>query len=423
MDLNFQMTPLTKLLIAALAVVLVIAVATQWGPGVYRLIFDPVIETKRQTLQTSKDLVAASKNLKPVKTGLYKDTGLADGDEESTIFDGHHPETVIRQKLDTIAKRAGIRQNYQLNTKPLPGKKSQRVSLQARQNLVVYLYQDQLTAERDALKAELEALEAEREAELETEEEAFDAMMNAWLNEMDVDDETAKEAEKPDENAPQSEDAPTPETDTGDETSEKAEKPDENAPLPDKAATPKNDWEFAALPEVIPIPIRIELIEFVMPMLKRYLVGAENTLFEKHLFKTQTASTPGFFGIGAKKSTVKINFHPDSVILAKFTELIDMHSEELKTEELTAALLEYLNQVQQQIDELSKQLNLAPATYSPESYIVEMKFKAEMEKLVNLNRLIETTTKWLIVRDLEISKDKKQNIINVDVLMIARVYQ
>ncbi len=410
MDLNLQLTPRVKLLIGVLAVVLIVAVATQWGPGIYRLVSDPVIETKRQTLQTSKDLVAASENLKPVETGLYKDTGLADDEKENTIFDGHHPETVIRQKLDAIVKKAGIRQNYQLNTKPAPGKKSHRVSTQARRNLVVYLYQDQLIAEREALKAEQEALEAE----LETEDEAFDAMMNAWLNEMDTDEKT----ETPDENTTQPEDAQTPKTDTGDETAEIAETSGEDA-----AATPKNDWEFAALPKAIPVPIRIELIEFVMPMLKRYLVGAENTLFEKHFLKTQTAPTPGFFGIGAKKSTVKINFHPNSVILAKFTELLNMHSEELNTEELTSVLLEYLNQVQQQIDQLSKQLNLAPATYSPESYIVEMKFKAEMEKLVNLNRLIETTTKWLAVRDLKISTDKKQNVINVDVLMIARVYQ
>ncbi len=95
----------------------------------------------------------------------------------------------------------------------------------------------------------------------------------------------------------------------------------------------------------------------------------------------------------------------------------------MNKEALTEELLEYLAQIQSQIEELSQKLKKAPDSYLPESYNIKMKFKAEIDKLVNLNRLIETTTKWLMVRDLQISADNKDNKINIDVLMIARVYQ
>ena len=158
-------------------------------------------------------------------------------------------------------------------------------------------------------------------------------------------------------------------------------------------------------------------------MIDQHLVGAENTLFENEFYKIQKEAASGFFGIGAKEPTTEINFNPNSQILAKFTGLINIYGEELDEETATAELLKYLERIQSQIAELSQKLQTAPASYLPESYTVKMKFKAEIDKLVNLNRLIETTTKWLMVRDLKISVDNKDNKINVDVLMIARVYQ
>ena len=65
-----------------------------------------------------------------------------------------------------------------------------------------------------------------------------------------------------------------------------------------------------------------------------------------------------------------------------------------------------------------------------------MKFKTDLEKLVNLNHLIETGAKWLTVRDLRISADKQTGgrpvvrgrnseggtNLNVDMLLIARIF-
>ncbi len=447
MELNLELTKQTKILLAVLAIVLIAAVATQWGPGLYGLISNTDMENKRQTLQTSKDLVAASKILKPVETGLYEKAGLAGEEQAKTIFDGSYSGTVIREKIHAIVKEAGIPDNYQFDVDPVPGKKSEKISTQARRNLVVYLYQKKLETERDTLNAEIETelqaeLQEQAEAEIETEEAAMDMLMDAWLNETEADVETPEESEKSDEDQGTEKSDESPIDEKSDKDHQVAEEPDADVLKPtvkEDVETPQEvyknqtdsenpmdtepQWEFASLPASIPSSMQVELIELIVSMTEQYLVGAEIKLFENQFNKTQTEATPGFFGIGAKKPMTEIYFRPNSQILTKFTELIDYYEKELNKEKLTADLLEYLDRIESQITELSRRLQMAPASYSPESYTVKMKFKAEIDKLVNLNRLIETRTKWLMVRDLQISADNKDNKINVDILMIARVYQ
>ena len=447
MELNLELTKQTKILLAVLAIVLIAAVATQWGPGLYGLISNTDMENKRQTLQTSKDLVAASKILKPIETGLYEKAGLAGEEQAKTIFDGSYSGTVIREKIHAIVKEAGIPDNYQFDVDPVPGKKSEKISTQARRNLVVYLYQKKLETERDTLNAEIETelqaeLQEQAEAEIETEEAAMDMLMDAWLNETEADVETPEESEKSDEDqvAEKSDENPIDEKpDEDHQVAEKSEADPLEPTVKEDVKTPQEvyknqtdsenpmdtepQWEFTSLPASIPNSMQVELIELIVSMTEQYLVGAEIKLFENQFNKTQTEATPGFFGIGAKKPMTEIYFRPNSQILAKFTELINYYEEELDKEKLTADLLEYLDRIESQITELSRRLQMAPASYLPESYTVKMKFKAEIDKLVNLNRLIETRTKWLMVRDLQISADNKENKINVDILMIARVYQ
>ncbi len=461
MELNLELTRQTKILLGVLVIVLIATVATQWGPGLYGLISNTDMENKRQNLQTSKDLVAASKILKPVETGLYEKAGLAGEEQAKTIFDGSYSGTVIREKIHAIVKESGIPDNYQFDVDPVPGRKSEKISTHARRNLVVYLYQKKLETERDTLNAEIEAalqaeLQAQTEAEIETEEAAMDMLMDAWLNETEADVETPEESEESDEDqqvAEKSDENPIDEKldEDEDEDHQVAEKPDEDqvvekpdadtlkptveedAKTPQEAYKNQTDaenpmdtesqWEFASLPASIPSSIQVELIELIISMTEQYLVGAEIKLFEKEFYSTQTEATSGFFGIGAKKPVTEISFRPNSQIAANFTELIDYYEEELDKEKLNAELLEYLETVESQIIELSRKLQMAPTSYLPESYTVKMKFKAEIDKLVNLNRLIETKTKWLMVRDLQISADNKDNKINVDILMIARVYQ
>jgi len=466
-NLNLQLTTQTKILIGVLAVVLIAAVATQWGPGLYGSFSNKEMKNKQQTLQTSKDLVAASEILKPIETDLYQKTGLSDEEKTTTIFDGAYAETVIREKIDAIVKKAGIPQNYQLNLEQVPGKKSEKISTQARRNLVVYFYQKKLETERDVLKDEIEAEfqdEFEFEEEVGVDEASMDMLMAAWLDETDEDDaETPKESEKPEKNKGDSEKLSDEDQDDSEklskvkideddaETPKESEKPEKNKDGAEKLSKVKTDedaeiqqkpqesyknqndsensmntesqWGFASMPESIPSSMRLELIELIISMIEQHLVGAEKTLFENEFYEIQKQAASGFFGIGAKKPKNEINFNPNSQILTKFTGLIKTYGERLDEETATTELLKYLERIQSQIAELSQKLQMAPTSYLPESYTVKMKFKAEIDKLVNLNRLIETTTKWLMVRDLQISVDNKDNKINVDVLMIARVYQ
>lgn len=440
MKLDFELTNQTKILLGILLVALIAAIATQWGPGFYKIVSNPAMKTKRETLKTSQDLVDASKILQPIEVGLYQKTGLADEGKTTTIFEGSYHASVVRKKIDAIVKRSGIPQNYQINMEPVPGRQSERISPQARRNLVVFAYQKKLEAEKDVLNAEIAAFEAELQAqqsEGDMEVDAMDMFLDAWLDDADMESEEQedketedKETEDKDESVEKTDDPnqekPGKSSDDEkdkEETPDTYEESDRNQTDADISADEKIDWEFASLPDSMPISIRFELINLIIPMIEQHLVGAEKALFENHYFKTETRATSGFFGIGAKESTNEISFRPNSEVLAKLTNLIDTSEEELDKLQLRIDFLGYMDKIQSQIDELSLKLQLAPTVYIPESYTVKMKFKAEIDKLVNLNKIIETTSKWLMVRDLQISTDNKDNKINVDVLMIARVYQ
>ena len=432
MNLDLQLTTQTKLLLGILAVVLIIALVTQWGPGLYKMLSNEEMAAKKQTLQTSKDLVAASRMLIPIEIGLFQKTGLADEGEDASIFNDNFPETVIRAKITSIVKEARIPQNYQLNMEPIPGKKTEKISPQARRNLINFLYQKRLETEKDILQSEIEAeRQAQEDAEVEAEEEMMDLLMNAWLDESEEDgDESEKNKDKskgPDSIENEGTDISEENADT--DISENDEKPEPNedsyadTPATENKQSQSDEEEFASLPEEIPISIRMELIDLLLSMVEQQLVGAEVTLFEKEFYKIQSESKAGLFGFGAKKPTTEISFNPNSQILATYDVLMDDYDQELDKKQLILVLLQYLEKIQTQIEELTKGLRLAPSTYTPESYSIKMKFKAELDKLVNLNRIIETSSKWLMVRDLKISTDNKQDKITVELFLIARIYQ
>ncbi|MYI93297.1 hypothetical protein F4083_03085, partial [Candidatus Poribacteria bacterium] len=299
MNLNLQLTNTTKLLLGVLGVVLIIALATQWGPDMYKLVSNPEFESKQTNLQSTKDLVMASELLKPIQSELYQKVGLADNSEGTNIFTDDFPNTVVRKKINGIIREAGIPRNYQLNIEPVPGKKSEPLTTQARRNLIVLLYQNKLETERDLLTSEMEAEIAD---ETYTEEDMMDTLMNAWLGEDDV--EEAEESEDTDdaeqdvqENVEQEENAESEATDALDA----AEKEQVGSDTQENDAS---KWEFASLPESIPSSIRIKLIELLLTKVEQHLVGADTGLFESEYFKTETVATPGFFGIGARKPAV-----------------------------------------------------------------------------------------------------------------------
>lgn len=403
MELNLQLTPLTRVLLIVLGVVLLAAFAMQVGPAFLNLLSINNMDAKQEQLQRTENLIAAAQLLKQVELDIYKETGLAlqNRPNVATIFSREHPETVIRRRIDALVKRAGVQQNYQIQTKPAPGKQTAQLTLQTRQNLVLYLYKKQLETEKVAL-----------EKELEDGENMFGKMMSAWLGE------------------------------------------DE----PDKDAKRKKPQTFPPLPEVMPLDIRVPLANFIYAMVSQDLLGATELrrgFFESQIHERPTAPNPGIFGIGTTQASVEVQFLEDSALLevlvkaaaaheARQQREAAEHDEEmsgapLDQEQLILALIEYVEAVQEKRRKLVEQLALAPPTYQSENYIVEMRFKTTMEKLVQLNHLIETSTKWLTVRDLRIAAEKQEQTrarpgarrarteqreatLNVNVLMIARIF-
>lgn len=426
MELDFQLTPLTKILLGILGAVLLILIVIQGVPTFYRLFADQSANAKREQLSDAENLVHAAEVLKPIESEIYKATGLASTEDQqaqdddnqgaATLFDTQPPETVIRARLDALVRRAGIQQNYQLLTKPGAGKQTQKLTIQNRERLVLYLYLKHIEAE------EIELTEiAEQEAEADT----FDMLMDAWLSDTESESDTGEEVEE-----------------TEEEVAPGAELSTEEPERIDEAHAAEPEWQFASMPETIPLTVRAKLAGYIKNMVTQQLRGATDFrqgFFQAQVLKVTTPATPGIFGIGAKPATVEVQLRRNSGLLDILRQAPDAYAEEPpSTGELQSALVKYIEKIQAQRATLLEQLALAPPTYETQLYIVEMKFKTDLEKLVNLNRLIETGAKWLTVRDLRISADKQASggggqrgrgrggddaaNLNVDILLLARIF-
>ena len=420
MELDLQLTPRSRILLGILGGLLLILLAIQVGPAFYRLFVNHDTQAKQEQLLQTQNLVRVAEVLKPIESEIYKETGLTlalnqQGSTYSqpakTLFDTELPETVIRSRIDALVRRAGIQQNYQLLTKPGTAKHTHKLTVQNRGNLVLYFYFKHIETE------EMELTEA---VEQQAEEDTFNMLMDAWLSGTESEtDEKTSETE-----------------DSGSETESVAKetgRADKAKPtdLMDAAV----QWKFSSLPDTIPINVRIKLAAFIRSMITRQLRGATDSrqdFFETQLHRVETPATPGILGIGAKPATVDIQLRRDSALL----EILTNSEDAVNIGELQYALVKYIEEIQEQRATLLKQLALAPLTYQTEHYTVEMKFKTDLEKLVNLNHLIETGAKWLTVRDLRISADKQTEArpaargrdsggatnLNVDMLLIARIF-
>ncbi|MFQ6039604.1 MAG: Jag N-terminal domain-containing protein [Candidatus Poribacteria bacterium] len=86
---------------------------------------------------------------------------------------------------------------------------------------------------------------------------------------------------------------------------------------------------------------------------------------------------------------------------------------------MCSKLAEYFVKVSQKKNALRQWLYSIPISYQKQSYVVEMAFKCEMAQLVNIMYKIESSFRWLSVRDLKISianKEKTQLSANMSVL-------
>ncbi|MDE0426497.1 MAG: hypothetical protein OXN25_16725 [Candidatus Poribacteria bacterium] len=425
MELNLELTPRSKILLGILGCLFLIVVILQGAPIFYRLFSNQGTKAKQEQLSKTEDLVYAAEVLKPVEFEIYKATGLALAANPqvnprtqgtATLFDTESPETVIRARIDALVRRAGIQQNYQLLTKPVTAKHTHKLTLQTRENLVRYLYFKHIETEERELTEIIEA---------ETEADTFNFLMDAWLSSADTDETEASSQQSA----------------VGKEPSVSKNKT--QSPHAESFREPKAEIQFISLPDAIPLSLRTKLAAFIKTMTMQQLRGATDFrqgFLAAQIQKVTTPRTSGIFGIGTKPATVETRLRKNSTLLNFLTHVLDATYIEapLDRGELQSALVTYIEKIQEQQETLVNQLALAPATYQTEVYTVEMKFKTDLEKLVNLNHLIETGAKWLIVRDLRISADKQaesgpaarrgRNLeaaganLNVDIFLIARIF-
>ena len=345
------------------------------------------------------------------------------------IFEGEQAQAVISRRISDLARKAGLRPNYQLNIRPMPGAKSENLPLQAKKNLVYHLYLGELANELQQLESQQSAIEEkEEQRQIETEEATMEAMFDAWWGKDDTEDEgqegvTEIESE---------------ERAADDDTVEEPDSEVDSTLTKDKLSTPQSldqaaNRQFISLPEVIPLTLRIELLQFIQSNLEQQLAGTVE--FRGGFLAAQIAAetdeaSGGFLGIGARKQTTAIKFKPNSVLLSKFETLINRYEKyyaedterTLDYDRQLRALTQYVDQILEREDQLHSWLTSVPSTHQPETYIVDMRFSNRIERVVRLIYAIESSSKWLQVRDLQITiADKKETTISANLSMIARV--
>ncbi|MCZ6678007.1 MAG: hypothetical protein O7E52_12230 [Candidatus Poribacteria bacterium] len=350
---------------------------------------------------------------------------------QGPIFEGEQPQAVISRRIANLVQKSGLKPNYQLNIKPMSGKKSEKLSTSAKKNLLDYLYLSELDEELQQLEAQQKAIEEKAET---TKEAVMDAMFDAWWSDDDNDgDEKEGPKSESDEQLVKGKIAGN-----SDSESDMKHRPAPAQDLNREGVKQKPNRQFAPLPETIPLALRIQLIQFIQANLKGQMAGAvkfKKGFLDDQILIERTKAQGGFLGLGAKKQTEQAKFNPNSILLSKFEALINRYEDEqaydlpegsaadtLDYDPQLRALAEYVDGILKQKKALHDRLAKVPSTYQPETYIVEMNFRGEIDKVVRLIQSIESNLKWLQVRDLKISvADKKKTTLGVNLSMTAEV--
>ena len=179
----------------------------------------------------------------------------------------------------------------------------------------------------------------------------MEAMFDAWWGKDDAEDES-QEGVVEIESEAQSAD---------DDTAKGPESEVDSVPTKDKPLVPtplaeEANRQFASLPEVIPLTLRIELLQLIQSNLKQQLAGAlESTrgFLETQIAVETDEAKGGFLGIGGKKQTTAIKFKHNSVLLSKFETLINRYETDyaedtektLDYDQQLRALTQYVDQI------------------------------------------------------------------------------
>ena len=400
---------------------------------------------------------------------------------EGSIFAGEAPQVVIAQRIFEFNKKAGLKPTYQLNIKPAPGTKSETIPTQAKRNLVLHLYLSELDAELEELQKQQEVAERKQ---AEAKDEALNTAYDAWWDgdetadtdsgsdTVDDDSETPKASKSKTSDEQDSgsdtvdDDSETPkaakskasaEQVVKDESALESDKKSKPAPEKAKKATPPQkqnpadatvnvapesddtNRQFVQFPEIIPVPLRIALIQFIRSNIELQMAGAADFnkgFIEDQLKTSNIESKRGFLGIGKKAAAMQMTLKPNSRLRVKFEDLMKHYDEQfaqdseeetkdgLNYNEQLSALTEYTGQILEQKKKIQGWFAQVNSTHQPETYTVEMNFKGQMDKVVKLIQSIESSSKWLSVKRIRISTDQKnknQPELNINLSMVAKI--
>ncbi|MDE0299728.1 MAG: hypothetical protein OXN17_13930 [Candidatus Poribacteria bacterium] len=393
----------------------------------------PALEGKAEALFAYKNQRGGFANLEELKS------------IQASIFEGEQPRVVISQRISQLARRSGVRPDYQLNIKPSPSKKTEKISHQAKRNFILYSYTRELETELKQLK-ELEQQKTEQsEPRLDEEVELERAMFEGWWGDYDsVDanngDGNGRVLQEP---KPAEEDAEI-DTDSGGKSSTANLTTSNRDHLKAKNRLSKGNLSFRKLPAIIPLELRATLIEFILSSVTSELHGAtefKRGFFSDQISRVDEGPSRKFLGFGRNApSGVQVKLRENSVLLAKFEDLIRRYEanrvydaaestdDVLDYDEQIVALTEYVDDTELQIKQLENLLAGVTLTHQPELYVVEMKFKSGVGTVVKLLESIDTSTKWLYVRNLKIVNDKsekkdaeEETKLGVELSMTARI--
>ena len=392
----------------------------------------PALEGKATTFFAYKNQRGGFANLEELKT------------IQGSIFEGEQPRVVISQRISQLARRSGLKPDYQLNIKPSPGKKSETISRQAKRNFILFSYMNGLEDELRRLKEQAAQNTESPQEQLDEESELERAMFEGWWG--DYDSSKVNYDDSKDGMLYEAEPVKNEATIDADAKSNSSSDPiparDRDLPVAKDRQIEEN-LSFVQLPATIPIELRVQLIEFILSFITSELNGAtdfKRGFFSDQISRVDEGSPRKFLDFGREVSSVQVRLRENSALLAKFEDLISRHEDTLMAdsrestegvldyEEQIMALTEYVDDTEMQIKRLENWLVGVSMTYHPELYGVDMKFISGVGTVVKLMELIDVSTKWLYVRNLKIvnnkseKKEEEEGIkVSVELTMMARI--
>ena len=340
---------------------------------------------------------------------------------EGRIFTGEQPEVVIAGRISELAKEAGLKPNYQLNIKPQPGQKSERISAQAKEILVSQLYIGASGEELAELREEQQQIEEEAET-------AMNSIYDIWgFGGNETDDYQEDEGGSEDLSGRKQQEV-NGDSDISNTTDEYGQ---QNGPTDQQ----RKEDETIRLPATIPLTVRIQLLEFMQEQIELQILGIAKSRKGFFAEQIEVANPTKKSGIFTKKSDADTPvLKRDAPLLIKFNQLIDNYQQDseynnesgevepLDYGEMVNGLTVYADRTRQRKENLSKSLAKVALTHQPQVYFIEMNIRSGIDQVGKFIYAIEDSSKWIHVKGLKINiADKNKRTLGISLSLVAKI--